>query len=127
MAVRAPPKFPLAQNCRLMYLSLIIQLILAMKRVTFLLAGLTGIELNSLFAADAPRGSLMELHSCEVYAGPCVVNSETPQEGRCMVRAWDFTGGNFNGIDFNGLKIAVLQLSPDNLAETDSKSGNAVV
>jgi hypothetical protein len=98
-----------------------------MKRLTLLLTGLTGFALNTLFAGDAPRGSLLELHSCEVYAGPCVVNSEAPQEGRCMVRAWDFAGGTFNGLDLAGLKVAVLQLSADNLADTDSKSGKAVV
>jgi len=44
-----------------------------------------------------------------------------------MARAWDFTGGNFNGTDFSGLRIAVLQASPDNLAESTSKSGDAVI
>jgi hypothetical protein len=98
-----------------------------MKTFALLFAGFVGFTLNAALAGDAPRGSLLELHSCEVYAGPCVVSSESPQEGRYMARAWDFTGGNFQGTDFSGLKIAVLQASPDNLAESDSKSGNAVV
>ncbi|HXT09964.1 MAG TPA: DUF1326 domain-containing protein [Candidatus Angelobacter sp.] len=98
-----------------------------MKKLTLLFAGLIGLGLNAAFAADAPHGSLLELHSCEVYAGPCVVSSESPQEGRYMARAWDFTGGSFHGTDFTGLQVAVLQDSPDNLAETDSKSGSAVV
>ena len=98
-----------------------------MKRIAFLLAGFAGLALNAATAADAPRGSLLELHSCEVYAGPCVVNSEAVQEGRYMVRAWDFTGGSFNGANLTGLQLAVLQTSPDNLADTDSRSGNAVV
>ncbi|HWD93488.1 MAG TPA: DUF1326 domain-containing protein [Verrucomicrobiae bacterium] len=98
-----------------------------MKKFALLFAGFVGFTLNAAFAGEAPRGSVLELHSCEVYAGPCVVSSESPQEGRCMARAWDFTGGSFNGTDFSGLKIAVLQDSPDNLAETDSKSGDAVV
>lgn len=98
-----------------------------MKKVALLFAGLIGFALNAAQAADAPRGSFLELHSCEVYAGPCVVSAESPQEGRYMARAWEFTGGNFHGTDFAGLQIAVLQSSPDNLADTDSKSGNAVV
>lgn len=98
-----------------------------MKKLTLLFTGLIGLSLNSAHAADAPRGSLLEIHSCEVYAGPCVVSSESPQEGRYMVRAWDFTGGSFNNTDLTGLRIAVLQSSPDNLAESGSESGNAVV
>jgi len=98
-----------------------------MKTLTLLFAGFTTLSLNAAVAADVPRGSFLELHSCEVYAGPCVVSSESPQEGRYMARAWDFTGGSFNGTDFAGLKVAVMQASPDNLADTDSKSGNAVV
>ena len=97
-----------------------------MKELTLLFCGFVGLGLNS-FAADAPRGSLLEIHSCEVYAGPCMVSSEAPQEGRYMVRAWDFTGGSFNNNDLTGLKIAVLQSSPDNLAESGSESGSAVV
>ena len=98
-----------------------------MRKLTLFLAGIIGITLNVARAGDAPRGSLLEIHSCEVYAGPCVVSSESPQEGRYMVRAWDFSGGSFNGTDLSGLQVAVLQSSPDNLAETGSKSGDAVV
>jgi len=98
-----------------------------MKKLLLLFAGFVGFTLNGAFAAEAPHGSLLELHSCEVYAGPCVVSSESPQEGRYMARAWDFAGGSFHGADFTGLQVAVLQNSPDNLAEPDSKSGDAVV
>jgi hypothetical protein len=97
-----------------------------MKRLTLLLTGVIGLTLNS-FAAESPRGTLLELHSCEVYAGPCMVNSEAVQEGRYMVRVWDFTGGSHQGTDLAGLRVAVLQCSPDNLAAADSQSGDAVV
>jgi hypothetical protein len=97
-----------------------------MKKLTLLFAGFVGLTLNA-FASDAPRGSLLELHSCEVYAGPCLISGEQPQEGRYMVRAWDFASGNFKGMDFAGLQIAVLQSSSDNLAESGSKSGDAIV
>jgi len=98
-----------------------------MKRCAAFLAGTIALTANVLWAADAPRGSLLELHSCEVYAGPCVVNSEAMQDGRYMLRAWDFTGGAFQHVDLSGLRVAVLQLSKDNLAATGSKSGDAVV
>jgi hypothetical protein len=97
-----------------------------MKKL-LLFAGFAGFIVSSVLAGDAPRGSLLELHSCEVYAGPCVVSSESPQEGRCMARAWEFNGGSFNSVNFQGLQVAVLQNSPDNLAEANSKSGDAVV
>ena len=98
-----------------------------MKRLTLLLTGLFAVALTPAFAGDAPRGSLLELHSCELYAGGCTVSSESPQDGRYMLRVWDFAGGSFNETDFKGLQIAVLQSSPDNLAAKDSKSGEAVV
>jgi hypothetical protein len=98
-----------------------------MKRLILFLTGLIGLTLNHTLAGDMPRGSLMELHSCEVYAGGCVVSSEATQGGRYMLRVWDFTGGSFNGTDLKGSQLAVLQLSPDNLAAPDSKSGDAVV
>jgi hypothetical protein len=98
-----------------------------MKALSLFFAGLVGFAVNAATAADAPHGSLMEIHSCEVYAGPCVVSSESPQEGRYMARAWNFTGGSFNGTDLTGLQVAVMQSSSDNLAEANSKSGEAVV
>jgi hypothetical protein len=98
-----------------------------MKRLTILLTGLLALDLNPANAADVPRGSLLELHSCELYAGGCTVSSESPQDGRYMLRVWDFAGGKIEETDFKGLRLAVLQSSPDNLAAKDSKSGEAVV
>jgi len=98
-----------------------------MKRCYCLLAGLTGLLLSNAIAADAPRGQLLELHSCEVYAGGCVVSSEAMQSGRYMLRAWSFTGGQFAGSDLSGLQVALLQLSDDNLAAPGTDSGRAVL
>ena len=82
---------------------------------------------HSLLAAGVPHGSLLELHSCELYAGGCTVSSEAPQGGRYMVRAWQFTGGSFAGSDLTGLQMAVLQSSYDNLAASKSRPGDAVL
>ncbi len=78
-------------------------------------------------AAQAPRGTLLELHSCEVYAGGCVVSGEATQGGRYMVRVWSFTEGTYAGADLKGLQVAVLQASSDNLAARGSDPGQAVV
>ena len=56
-----------------------------------------------------------------------MVSSEATLEGRCMLRAWNFTGGSFNGVSLAGLSLAVLQASADNLAAPRAKSGDAVV
>jgi hypothetical protein len=99
-----------------------------MKRWTFLASTFLGLAVSQAIAADnTPRGSLLELHSCELYAGGCTVSSEAPQDGRYMLRVWDFADGTVNQTEIKGLQLAVLQSSPDNLAAKDSQSGEAVV
>ena len=99
-----------------------------MKRLVYLVSGLAGFGLNLAVAGDMPpRGNLLELHSCALYAGGCVVSSEATLEGRYMLRAWNFTSGTFNGTSLSGLGVAVLQSSSDNLAIPESKSGDAVI
>jgi hypothetical protein len=44
-----------------------------------------------------------------------------------MLRAWQFTGGSYAGTDLAGLQLALLQVSSENLAETGSNPGDAVV
>jgi hypothetical protein len=97
-----------------------------MQKLVSLCFCLSAFCFTSLRAADQPRGSLLELHSCELYAGGCVVSSEEPMDGRQMLRVWNFTGGSFAGSDFAGLQLALLQSSPDNLAAANAKSGEAV-
>jgi hypothetical protein len=98
-----------------------------MKKLVSTLMGLSLVAAKCLGAGETPRGTLLELHSCEVYAGGCVVSSEATTGGRYMLRAWQFTGGSFNGTDLNGLCIAALQSSSDNLAAPESIPGEAVV
>ncbi|MBC8094184.1 MAG: DUF1326 domain-containing protein, partial [Akkermansiaceae bacterium] len=98
-----------------------------MKRFLSLCLVTLGLISNPVLATEAPRGNLLELHSCELYAGGCTVSAEAPQGGRYMLRIWDFSGGTFKDTAFQGLRLAVLQASPDNLAANDSKSGAAVV
>jgi Protein of unknown function (DUF1326) len=98
-----------------------------MRTAAFLLAGFACFLGRSLPAQDPPRGELLELHSCEVYAGPCLVSSQATLEGRYMVRAWDFSGGSFQRTPFAGLKVAVLETAPENLAAPDTAAARAVV
>jgi hypothetical protein len=98
-----------------------------MKKLGFLSAILVYLSLYPAFADEQPRGSLMELHSCELYAGGCVVSSEATLGGRYMLRAWNFSGGNFAGTDLAGLQVALLESSPDNLAASKTTADRAIV
>src|SRR5262245_65511741 len=97
-----------------------------MKKLAFLAAISSCLSLYTAFATDQPRGSLMEVHSCELYAGGCVVSSEATLGGRYMLRAWNFTGGSFAGTDLAGLQVALLESSPDNLAASKSTADRAI-
>ncbi len=99
-----------------------------MKRLIFVSIGLlSGLALNNVLAGDLPRGTLLELHSCELYAGGCVVSSEATLGGRYMLRAWDFSSGSFADNDLSGLQLAVLQSASQNLAADNTSSEQTVV
>src|SRR6266446_2495762 len=98
-----------------------------MKKVSFYAIGMAGLLANQVFAGTTPRGNLLELHSCELYAGGCVVSSEATLGGRYMLRAWNFTGGGFAGADFTGLRLALLQTSSENLAAEKTSADRSVI
>jgi hypothetical protein len=98
-----------------------------MKKLALLSAIFGCLGLCPALANDHPRGSLMELHSCELYAGGCVVSSEATLAGRYMLRAWNFSGGSFAGSDLAGLQVALLESSSDNLAASKTAAERAVV
>lgn len=97
-----------------------------MKKVAFLLTGLACFLGGGAFAVEPPRGSLLELHSCELFAGGCTVSSEATLDGRYMLRAWNFSGGSFAGVEFGGLNVALLEASSENLAASKAAPGQAV-
>ena len=82
---------------------------------------------NLCAAGNAPRGTLLELHSCELYAGGCVVSSQATLDGRYMLRAWNFTGGQYGGQELRGLRLAILQSGSQNLAAQDTIAEQAVI
>jgi hypothetical protein len=77
--------------------------------------------------AAAPRGQVAELHSCEVYAGGCIVSAEATMGGRYVLRAWHFESGRFQGIDLAGLSLALLEVGSENLADRTTTAERAVV
>jgi hypothetical protein len=81
---------------------------------------------NSL-AAHQPQGQLIELNSCEVYAGGCVVSSEATLNGRYRVQAWDVTAGSWQGTDLAGLQAVVLETATENLATPMARADRAVI
>jgi hypothetical protein len=98
-----------------------------MKLFASLLAGLSCCLGHQALAAPQPRGSVLELHSCELYAGGCIVSSEATLDGRYMLRAWNFSDGSFNRTTLAGLNLAVLQASGDNLASPEARAGSVIV
>jgi hypothetical protein len=97
-----------------------------MKKLAIWVIGLCLLPVGRVLAAETPRGSLLELHSCELYAGGCVVSSEATLGGRYMLRVWNFTGGSYAGADFTGLQLAVIQSSAENLAAERTLADQAV-
>src|SRR6266850_6017920 len=98
-----------------------------MKRSLLLSLTAAFLAATTSLASDQPRGSLLELHSCELYAGGCTVSSEAPGEGRYLLRAWNFSGGSFAGTELAGLQAAVLQSSSQNLAAPEIAASEGVV
>jgi hypothetical protein len=98
-----------------------------MRTVALLFAAMASTLVSADCLAAAPRGTVMELHSCELYAGGCTVSSESTTGGRYMVRAWNFTGGSYAGVDLAGLRLALLQSSSENLAASKADPGQSVV
>src|SRR5580704_3913118 len=100
---------------------------MSVKHLLPLVAGLSWLTVIPAFADSLPAGKLIELHSCEVYAGGCTVSSEAQQGGRLMFQVWDLARGSWQGVDLAGLKVAVLEASADNLADRGARPDSAVV
>jgi hypothetical protein len=98
-----------------------------MKKLMLVFVGIIFVSARTLAGTDQPHGNLVELHSCELYAGGCVVSSEATLGGRYMFRAWEFTGGAYAGTDLTGLNLAILQTSSENLAEQKTKADRTVI
>ncbi len=93
-----------------------------------LLILLTGLPAWSASPADwnAPRGRVAELHSCELFAGSCVVSSEVGMANHYALRVWQFEGGQSGGVALKGLTVALLEKSDVNLADASLPARSAV-
>src|SRR5437773_1471604 len=91
------------------------------------LVGLSWLAAGSLGVAGPPRGNLIELHSCEVFAGGCVVSSEATLGGRYLLQVWDIAGGAWQGADLGGLRVAVFETGRENLAADRARADHAVI
>jgi hypothetical protein len=97
------------------------KILVASIAVLFLLAG------ASLQATDAPRGELLELHSCQLYIGGCIASAEATQDGRYLLRVWSFAGGSHRGTELRGLQVALLQVADQNLAVMGTRPTESIV
>jgi len=98
-----------------------------MKRIASVLLAVSCLSLSYAVASNEPRGSVLELHSCELYAGGCVISSEATLGGRYMLQAWNFSDGNFQGTPLAGLQVAMLHSASENLADAKTRSGDAII
>src|SRR6266478_2113586 len=87
---------------------------------TFFLSG------TSLRAGETLHGDLLELHSCQLYIGGCIASSESPQDGKYLLRVWNFAGGSHDGIPLRGLQVALLEVADENLALGQTKPNAAM-
>jgi hypothetical protein len=76
---------------------------------------------------NTPRGRFLELHSCELFAGSCVVSSEANVAGNYVLRAWQFDHGAIAGVPLQGLSVALLESGDQNLAVPENAASSAVV
>jgi hypothetical protein len=97
------------------------KMLVASIAVTFFLTGI------SLHAEEHLHGDLLELHSCQLYIGGCIASSESPQDGRYLLRVWNFAGGSHDGTSLRGLQVALLEIADDNLAISGTKPNAAMV
>ncbi len=72
------------------------------------------------------QGNLLELHSCQLYIGGCIASSESPQDGRYLLRVWNFTDGSHAGTPLRGLQVALLETSDENLAFRETNPNAAM-
>lgn len=90
----------------------------------------TAVSTTSLSAADPVRGTYVEARTCQVYTGPCFANGEVGSTGKDALLAWNFTGGNLNGVQLAGRSVAVVINATETLGFNglqDAKQKRALV
>jgi hypothetical protein len=84
------------------------------------------VALAPCFAVE-PSGEFVELHSCDLYTGGCTASSESTLLGRQLFRVWSINQGTWDDQDLTGLKIALLEVGSENLAEKGAAAEKAKI
>jgi hypothetical protein len=84
------------------------------------------VALAPCFAVE-PSGEFVELHSCDLYTGGCTASSESTLLGRQLFRVWSINQGTWGDQDLTGLKIALLEVGSENLAEKGATAEKAEI
>lgn len=69
-------------------------------------------------SAASITGEYLEARSCDVYTGPCFANAETDLAGKEAVMAWKVDEGTWNGVNLQGLTVAVVANSEKTMGDT---------
>ncbi len=110
--------------------------VLAVESISFRIVNIRilaifGVSCSPLLAfanpVNTPSGSVVELHSCEVYTGGCVASSQATSSGRSLLRVWSFDSGRYNGEELAGLQVALLQVARANLAFEETLPTKSII
>jgi len=77
-------------------------------------------------ARGAVRAHYVEARTASVYAGACHYNGELTTQGREALLAWDFTGGERDGISLAGVDAVAAVSAEKNLDEPDAARTSVV-
>lgn len=75
-------------------------------------------------------GTYVEARTCQVYTGPCFANGEVGLAGKNAVMGWRISAGEQQGIELNGLSVAVIVKGSHTLGFgglADAKTKKAVI
>lgn len=74
----------------------------------FCLVSFPGFVLGADVAAATISGDYLETRSAEVYAGPCVSNSEVNLAGNQAILSWRINQGSWEGVALDGLGVIAV-------------------
>jgi hypothetical protein len=72
-------------------------------------------------------GDYVEARTASVFAGACHYNGELVTIGHEAVAAWNFTSGNFKGVDLSGVRALAAIGSDANLSQQAARKTELVV
>ena len=83
-------------------------------------ASVSAMPAQKLIRPAAPAkisGDYVEARTASVFCGACHYNGELVTTGHDAIMAWSFTGGQYNGVDLAGVRVAASVTSPENLGD----------